>query len=325
MPSLPTSLPSSSRVSLRLLRYFAATAETGSTTAAARLLNVSQPSISVAIRELETLFDDALFARDAGTKLALTRFGARKLAEARQILGAATAFETDKRGDGDAGEVRIGVFRTLAPAYLPAVLRVARERYPRLAVRFVEGDLAQLEDWLHGGQIELALTYDVGLPAEIGREVLAELRPYGLVPAGSKLARGKAAISLHALAREPLILIDLPHSREFLMAPFWQFGLQPEVRYRATSLELARSMVANGLGSALLITQAPASGQSASVVEKPILEETVRQPLVIAQAGTAQTRAAALLAECVREAVRETMAARAAPRKAGTAPARKLR
>ena len=41
------------RVSLRLLRYFAATAETGSTTAAARLLNVSQPSISVAIRELE--------------------------------------------------------------------------------------------------------------------------------------------------------------------------------------------------------------------------------------------------------------------------------
>ena len=57
---------------------------------------------------------------------------------------------------------------------------------------FAVNDLAQLEDWLHSGQIELALTYDVGLPAEIGREVLAELRPYGLVPAGSKLARGKA-------------------------------------------------------------------------------------------------------------------------------------
>lgn len=302
------------RVSLRLLRYFAATAETGSTTAAARLLNVSQPSISVAIRELETLFEEALFARDLGAKMTLTRFGVRKLAEARQIIGAATAFEVDKSGDAAAGEVQIGVFRTLAPVYLPAVLRIARERYPRLAVRFVEGDLAQMEDWLHGGQIELALTYDVGMPDEIDRELLAELRPYGLVPAGSRLARRRGAVSVRELAQEPLILIDLPHSREFLMAPFWQYGLQPEVRYRATSLELARSMVANGLGVALLITQAPASSQVTSVVEKPIREDTVRQPLVIARTARAtRTRASALLAECVRAAVEEATAAAARP------------
>ncbi|SOY97355.1 putative transcriptional regulator, LysR family [Cupriavidus taiwanensis] len=306
-----------SRISLRRLRYFAATAETGSTTAAARLLNVSQPSISVAIRELETLFEEALFARDAGTRMTLTRFGARKLAEARHILGAATAFEVDKRGDGAAGEVQIGVFRTLAPVYLPVVLGMARERYPNLAVRFVEGDLAQLEDWLHGGQIELALSYDVGMPEDLERERLAELRPYGLVPAGSRLARRRGSISLHDLAQEPLILIDLPHSREFLMAPFWQYGLQPEVRYRATSLELARGMVANGLGVALLITQAPASSQIAAVVEKPIREETVRQPLVIARAARAtRSRASELLAECVRAAVTEATAAsaRARPR-----------
>ncbi|KUE85639.1 LysR family transcriptional regulator [Cupriavidus necator] len=300
------------RVSLRLLRYFAAAAETGSTTAAARLLNVSQPSISVAIRELETLFEEALFARDVGARMTLTRFGVRKLAEARHILGAATAFEVDKSGDAAAGEVQIGVFRTLAPVYLPVVLRLARERYPKLSVRFVEGDLAQLEDWLHGGQIELALTYDVGMPEDIERELLAELRPYGLLPAGSRLARRKGSLSLHELAQEPLILIDLPHSREFLMAPFWQFGLQPEVRYRATSLELARGMVANGLGAALLITQAPASSQITAVVEKPIREDTVRQPLVIARTARAtRTRASELLAECVRAAVEEAKIRRA--------------
>ncbi|EYS84903.1 LysR family transcriptional regulator [Cupriavidus sp. SK-4] len=300
------------RVSLRLLRYFAAAAETGSTTAAARLLNVSQPSISVAIRELETLFEEALFARDVGARMTLTRFGVRKLAEARHILGAATAFEMDKSGDAAAGEVQIGVFRTLAPVYLPVVLRLARERYPKLSVRFVEGDLAQLEDWLHGGQIELALTYDVGMPDDIERELLAELRPYCLLPAGSRLARRKGSLSLHELAQEPLILIDLPHSREFLMAPFWQFGLQPEVRYRATSLELARGMVANGLGAALLITQAPASSQVTAVVEKPIREDTVRQPLVIARTARAtRTRASELLAECVRAAVEEAKIRRA--------------
>ncbi|XYI44605.1 hypothetical protein CMPELA_09055 [Cupriavidus necator] len=120
------------RTSLRLLRYFVATAESFSTTAAVRQLNVSQPSISVAIRELETLFEEALFPRDAGAKMTLTHFGVRKLAEARHILGAAMAFEVDKSGDATAGEVRIGVFRTLAPTYLPLVLRIARERYPWL-------------------------------------------------------------------------------------------------------------------------------------------------------------------------------------------------
>ncbi|MDF3834310.1 LysR family transcriptional regulator [Cupriavidus basilensis] len=310
------------RISLRLLRYFAAAAQAGSTTSAARTLNVSQPSISVAIRELEALFGEELFARDAGSRMTLTRFGVRKLAEARQILAAATAFEADESGDAASGEVHIGVFRTLAPVYLPVLLRIARARFPDLAVRFVEGDLAQIEDWLHGGHIEFALTYDVGLPSGIERECIAELHPYGLVPAGSKLARGRGGISLRELASEPLILIDLPHSRDFLMAPFWQYGLQPEIRYRATSLELARSMVANGLGVSLLITQAPSAALTSGVVERPIREETIRQPLVIARAARlSRTPAAELLAECVREAVHEAMAARVGKGRRGRMPA----
>lgn len=300
------------RVSLRLLRYFAAAAETGSTTAAARQLSVSQPSISVAIRELEALFEEVLFSRDAGAKMTLTRFGVRKLAEARQLLTAASAFEADDGGDATSGDVQIGVFSTLAPVYLPVVLRIARTRFPNLSVRFVEGNLAQLEDWLHSGHIELALTYDVGLPADIDLERLAELRPYGLVPTGSKLAKKRGGLSLHDLAKEPLILIDLPHSREFLMAPFWQCGLMPEVRYRATSIELVRSMVANGLGVSLLITQSPAAATTPGVVEQPIREDTVRQPLVIARSTRAShTRASELVAQCIRDAVREAMAARA--------------
>lgn len=304
------------RISLRLLRYFAAAAQTGSTTAAARQLNVSQPSISVAIRELEALLEETLFARDAGSKMTLTRFGVRKLAEARQLLAAANAFELDDSGDAASGEVHIGVFSTLAPVYLPVLLRIAQTRFPNLTVRFVEGNLVELEEWLNSSHIELALTYDVGLPAELELEPLASLRPYGLVPADSKLAKARGGISLSELAKEPLILIDLPHSREFLMAPFWQFGLTPEVRYRATSIELVRSMVANGLGVSLLITQSPAAAVSTAVAERPIREETIRQPLVIARSKRAtRTRASELVAQCIRDAVREAMAARAGHRR----------
>ncbi|WP_322045390.1 LysR family transcriptional regulator [Paraburkholderia sp. J67] len=299
-------------LSLRLLRYFVAAVEAGSTTAAALQLNVSQPSISVAIRELELLFNDPLFARGAGTRMTLTHFGERKLAEARQLLASASAFATEDIGDEESGIVQIGVFRTIAPVYLPRTLELAQARHPRLSIRFIEGDLAQLDEALHKRQIDFALMYDVGLPDDIERECLAELRPYGLVPAGSPLAKRKRAISLHDLAAQPFILIDLPQSRDFLMAPFWQCGLSPNVRYRATSIELVRAMVASGLGVSLLITQSPVVTQSPLVVECPIREATVIQPLVIARpARAALTRASECAAICVRDAVAELTRARA--------------
>lgn len=295
-------------LSLRLLRYFVTAAETGSTTAAAKQLNVSQPSISVAIRELEGLFDAPLFTRGAGTGMTLTNFGQRKMAEARQLLASASAFTTDDVGEGDGGLVRIGVFRTIAPIYLPRVLKLAQARYPGLTVQFQEGDLAQLDAWLHKRQIDLALMYDVGLPEDIERECLAELKPYALVPCESPLAKRRRVISLHELAAQPFIQIDLPQSRDFLMAPFWQHGLSPNVQYRATSIELVRAMVASGLGVSLLITQSPTVAQTPLVAERPIREATVIQPLVIARpARVPHTRASDLLMVCVRDAVAEAM------------------
>ncbi|RZF26534.1 LysR family transcriptional regulator [Paraburkholderia sp. UYCP14C] len=294
-------------LSLRLLRYFVTAAEMGSTTTAAKHLNVSQPSISVAIRELETLFDAPLFTRGAGTRMTLTQFGERKLAEARHLLASASAFATDDVGEADRGLVQLGVFRTIAPIYLPRVLKLAQTRYPGLTVQFREGDLAQLEEWLHKRQIDLALMYDVGLPRDIDRECLAELKPYALLPGDSPLAR-RRAVSLHELASQPFIQIDLPQSRDFLMAPFWQHGISPDVRYRAASIELVRAMVANGLGVSMLITQSSTAAQTPLVVERPIREVSVIQPLVIARPGDAsRTRASELLTECVRGAVADAM------------------
>lgn len=295
-------------LSLRLLRYFVAAAETGSTTTAAKQLSVSQPSISVAIRELEALFDAPLFTRGAGTRMSLTHFGQRKLDEARHLLASASAFATTDVGEGDRGLVQIGAFHTIAPVYLPRVLKLAQARFPGLTVQFREGDLAQLDEWLHKRQIDLALMYDVGLPGDIERECLAELKPYALLPSESPLAKRRRAVSLHELAAQPFIQIDLPQSREFLMAPFWQHGLSPNVRYRAASIELVRAMVANGLGVSLLITQSSAVSQTSLVVERPIREATVIQPLVIARpARVPHTRASELLTVCVRAAVAEAM------------------
>jgi hypothetical protein len=67
-------------------------------------------------------------------------------------------------------------------------------------------------------------------------------------------------------------------------------------------------MVASGLGVSLLITQNSTVAQTSLVVERPIREATIIQPLVIARpARVAHTRASDLLAICVRDAVAEAM------------------
>lgn len=92
------------------------------------------------------------------------------------------------------------------------------------------------------------------------------------------------------------------------MAPFWQHGLSPNVRYRASSIELVRAMVASGLGVSLLITQSPTVAQTALIAERPIREATVIQPLVIARpARLPHTRASERLTACVRDAVADAM------------------
>jgi len=77
------------RPTLAQLRYVVAVARYGSVTAAAAALNVSQPSISVAIDNVEDALGQKLFVRQRGSGVALTSFGRKAVAKARQVLGEA--------------------------------------------------------------------------------------------------------------------------------------------------------------------------------------------------------------------------------------------
>ncbi|MBK6468021.1 MAG: LysR family transcriptional regulator [Rhodobacter sp.] len=102
------------------LRYFVATAQTGSATRAAAILNVSQPSVSAAIRELEQRLGQPLFHRRHAEGLELTGFGADRLARAG-VLDAAADFVTRRRPPA---HLTLGYFATLGP-------RGCRARRPR--------------------------------------------------------------------------------------------------------------------------------------------------------------------------------------------------
>ncbi len=240
-------------VSLRRLRYALAAADHGNVTAAARALNVSQPSVSLAIADLESSLGLKLFVRQHSRGVAPTAAGIEVLREARNLLAHAADFATGVAAGQEAlaGSLTIGCLAYLVPRYLGPMLSGFAARHPRVEVGFQEGDQDELVRGMTSGRLELALTYDVGLPRTLARELLRELPPYVIVATRHRLAR-RGAIALREIAEEPCVLLDLPISRDYFAAIFGALGLTPNLRYRSASVEAVRSFVGNGLGYSIL-------------------------------------------------------------------------
>lgn len=241
-------------VGLRQITYLLAVADTGSTAAAARAMNVSQPSVSQAVAQIEAHFGQSLFLRLPGQGMRATPFGRQKLvalgglvAQARAALAPAT--EPD-------GELMLGAYSTLGPRHAPRLIRGFAARHPGARITLVEGDLAELAQGLRRGRIDLALVYDAGLPADLALTPLQAVPPHALVPPGHRLA-GAGAVSLADLATDPLVLINLPHSRGYFLSLFQMSGVTPRIAAETASIEMLRAMVANGLGVGLLATDLP--------------------------------------------------------------------
>ncbi|POX37744.1 LysR family transcriptional regulator [Streptomyces sp. Ru73] len=246
-------MPKDANFTLVQLRYFLAAAELGSMTAAAQRISVSQSAISTAVTHLERELGVQLLIRHHAKGLSLTRAGERFLHELRGFLTHAEGLTETARSLGTelVGELAVGCFQTLAPFFLPRLLREFGDAHPAVRVEVTEGDIRAVQQDLRGGRCELALLYDLGLDPDIEREVLAVAPPYALVPAGHPLA-GAGAVRLADLAAEPMILLDLPLSRDYFRSLFLKTGVEPKVRHRSTSYETVRAMVAAGHGFALL-------------------------------------------------------------------------
>ncbi len=269
-------------VTIRQLTYFVAAAQTGSATRAAQVLNVSQPSISAAIRELEAELGRTLFVRRQSQGLELTDAGADKLREARAIVAQARSFSAPGAG-GRSRRLTLAYFSTIGPSWVPGILHRLGRDLPDFAVDLRECDLEEIARFLERGIVDLAISYDVGIPPAMARETLAEITPYAVLAEDHPLA-AQEAVTLAELARYPFILVDLPLSREFLMVPFWRQGLSPDIVLRTGSVEMVRSMVANGLGVSLLFTRPShdLTHDGKRVVSRPVRDDTLAQRVVVA-------------------------------------------
>lgn len=293
-------------ISLTQLAYFVASAERGSMTAAAEELFIAQSAISTAISHLEQQLGVQLLIRQRAKGLQLTAAGEDFLQRARQILAELDDAVASVHSESLSGRVSVGCFRTLAPFFLPTLVRDLGERAPGLHVDVTELTADEVAPALAAHRIEVALTYDLGLDATVRLETLAQVPLYAAVAQDHPLA-GRDAVSLAELATEPLVLLDLPLSRDYFLRTFTDHGLQPTVRYRFESYEAVRAMVAMGHGFTLLNQQPKIEStySGGSLYHIPIVEQTRSLDIVLAwnDDGALPTRRARAFAEACRAVI----------------------
>lgn len=240
------------RFTLRQLEYFVAVGEAGSITVASERVNVSPPSMSAAISQLESEFGIQLFVRHHAQGLSLTHGGRRFLIQAKSVLDHAEALY-ELAGDVaklPRGPIGVGCLVTLAPLILPVLRKSFEAEYPEARVSQAVAHQASLLEGLRRGAIDIALTYDLGIPADIAFEALASLPPYAVIAADHHLAK-REALTLEELSSEPMILLDLPMSRDYFISLFQSRNLRPSIAERTSEMSVMYSLAANGYGYAL--------------------------------------------------------------------------
>jgi aminoethylphosphonate catabolism LysR family transcriptional regulator len=232
------------------LKAFHAVAVHGGFSRAAGALGLTQPAVSDHVRKLEEGYGVQLFTR-AASGVALTEMGRKLFAIAeRQFEAEAQAAELLARGRRlEEGQLTIGA--DAAVHILPALARF-RVRHPKLAVRLVTGNSAQLLKRLEDFSIDIAVTAERPAEARFLARKLRSDRLVAVVQRSSQLARLKT-IRFAELMKLPLILReDGSMTRHLLLTEATRRGLALSATIEIESREAAREAAAQGLGLAIM-------------------------------------------------------------------------
>lgn len=239
----------------RLLAYFLAVVDAGTVTRAAKQLRIAQPSLSLAIRELERQFGSPVFDR-VGRRLVLNETGHALAEVARQIVGAlASARATvEARTSLANGEIRISAPPSLTVHPLTAAIQEFSRRYPGVRIKVLGQPPGSVNDLVAAADADMALIVEEPDPEdyaglvvrEIGlHEAMAVLPPGTPVPSTGRLTPA-------SLASFPLIVAEPGTRLRALVDEMSMDGLPIHIAAEVAHREAVIPLVLNGLGAALL-------------------------------------------------------------------------
>ncbi|HYP83057.1 LysR substrate-binding domain-containing protein [Variovorax sp.] len=233
---------------LTQLRSFHAVATSGSFTAAAQSLHVSQPTVTTQVGQLEALYKVELFHR-AGRHVRPTEMGERLLHLSRQVFSLEAEAVQLLR---ESGELRTGHLRVAAvgPAQVTKMLAAFHQHYPGIKVSVSTGNSQDVQDRLAD------YSADVGVLAHVASDKRFVSVPYSDHPVvifcstHHRFAR-RRSIRTDELAGEKLILRELGSTtRRAIESALAAAKVEAEVVMEVGSREIIREAVAQNLGVA---------------------------------------------------------------------------
>jgi LysR family hydrogen peroxide-inducible transcriptional activator len=256
---------------LQQLRYFVALADTGHFRKAAERMEVTQPSLSQQIGNLETCLQQHLVER--GRRAVLTPAGREVLRRARSIIAETEAMVAacHRAEAGISGTVRLGVSPTLGPYFMPRLVRRLREHFPDLRLVIREAPPRALVGELLEGMHDVTLTQT---PVPTTDAVVTHLfrEPLFAVMAHDHPLGGGGPIQIEALAGQDVLTLGPDYALHAQIAELCaRAGARLRQDYEGTSLDALRQMAAMRMGMTIL----PAL-YVASEVDSPDADVAVR-------------------------------------------------
>jgi DNA-binding transcriptional LysR family regulator len=279
---------------LKQLRYVEAAGRLGSIAKAADELSISQSSITAAIDSLEFGLDYDIFVRTPAKGIQPTPSGIEALAMIRNFIHQARQFEAELQSiGGDAtGLVRIACYATAAPAFLPPILSDITENFPSMSIQVLEGNMASIIQFLDEGRADLAFTYEEVTHSGHTFLPLFQAPPYALISVNDPLSE-RPFVTLADLAPKPMVMLDLPRTKEYFVNIFESNGVKPNIAHSSRSAEIVRALVAGGFGYTILnIRQPNSDGENTRYKTVPIRDTISRRHSfgIVTQTGARQPK-----------------------------------
>lgn len=286
---------------LHQLRYFVATAETGSASRAAARCHVAQPSLSQQIKKLEGSLGVKLFDR-LGTGMTITDAGRALLPRARAILTEVRDAQANLMRDAEhAGVLSVGAIPTIAPYVLPAALAKMRRAAPDCEISVREDLTENLIEALVAHEIDCAI-----LGAPVGHELLEGETIHReelvvILPPGDVHAAGPAVLPKDLRECQRISL----HEEHCLGRQIEGFcagsGVGPRIVCRTTQLSTVFELVALGLGISIVPEMAAAQTRAKVAVSRLSHHRPTRQIVIAWRRHRTRPAAATRFAGFVRD------------------------
>ncbi|MEA3134978.1 MAG: LysR family transcriptional regulator, low CO2-responsive transcriptional regulator [Gammaproteobacteria bacterium] len=235
-------------VSLRQLRVFEAAATNRSFSKAAEYLHLTQPGVSMHIKELETSAGLPLFER-IGRKLYVTEAGQELLARAREILRALKDAEDtlDSLRGLRRGRINLAVVST-AKYFVPQLLARFGKNFPELEIRLAVSNRNSVIEQLVANEVDLAIMGRSPQALDTVAEPFAQ-NPHVIIAAPDHPLAAQHGIPVETVAQENFIVREPGSGTRLAMQQFFEeFGLACNVGMEMASNETIKQAVMAGMG-----------------------------------------------------------------------------